>query len=59
MKKDKNVESMVYIVNEQARKYLTRAGEVRVDVISLCDADGNAINYSPETKIYFKHLNVG
>lgn len=28
---------MVYIVNEHARKYLTRAGEPRIDVINVCD----------------------
>lgn len=49
---------MVYIVNENAKKFLTRAGEVRVDVINVCDDEGNPINFNPETKIYFRHLNI-
>ena len=55
---EKNVESMVYIVNDNARKYLTRAGEERIDVINICDDDGNPINHTGELKIYFKHLNL-
>lgn len=44
MKEEKrDVESMVYIVNESAKKYVTRAGEKRIDVITLCDGDSNPI----------------
>lgn len=56
--KEANVEQMVYIVNEHARKFLTRAGEARVDVINVCDEEGNAINWNPATKVYFRHLNI-
>lgn len=49
---------MVYIVNEHARKFLTRAGEPRTDVINVCDEEGNAISFNPATKIYFRHLNI-
>ena len=49
---------MVYIVNEHARKFLTRAGEPRTDVINVCDEEGNAINFNPATKIFFRHLNI-
>ena len=48
----------MYIVNEQAKKYLTRAGEARTDVINFCDDSGNPIVYEKDTEIYFKHLNV-
>lgn len=49
---------MVYIVNENSRKYLTRAGEERVDIVNLCDSDGNPINHEGPLKIYFKHMNL-
>ncbi len=49
---------MVYIVNEHARKFLTRAGEPRTDVINVCDEEGNVINFNPATKIFFRHLNI-
>ena len=44
----KDAESLVYIVNEQAKKYLTRAGEDRTDVINFCDDSGNPIVYKGE-----------
>lgn len=49
---------MVYIVNENGRKYLTRAGEERTDLINLCDDDSNPIVYEGPLEVYFKHLNL-
>ena len=57
-KVNKDSESLVYIVNEQAKKYLTRAGEERIDVINFCDDSGNPIVYKEDIEIYFKHMNV-
>lgn len=49
---------MAYIVNENSKKFLTRAGEPRTDVINVCDEEGSPINFNPNTKIYFRHLNI-
>jgi hypothetical protein len=57
-KVNKDEEAMVYIVNEQAKKYLTRAGEERMDVINFCDAAGNPIIYKGDVNIYFKHIKI-
>lgn len=53
------VDAMIYIVNENAKKYLTRAGEDRIDVINFCDDEGNPLHQSAEQlDIYFKHMNL-
>lgn len=45
MKKIDNIESLVYIVNNDSKHYLTRAGEKRVDFIQVCDVEFNPIEY--------------
>ena len=39
---------MVYVINDECKKYLTRAGEPRTDYIQLCDANNNPVNYGKE-----------
>lgn len=53
----KNIENMVYIVNEDCKKHLTRAGEFRTDFIQLCDAYGNPIDFRDKLEVYFEHIN--
>lgn len=57
-KSEKSIESMVYIVNEKAVKFLTRAGEERIDVINACDEEGNVTKLKPGSKVWFRHLNI-
>jgi hypothetical protein len=39
---------MVYVVNDECKSYLTRAGEPRIDTIQFCDSNDNPINHDKE-----------
>jgi hypothetical protein len=52
-----NIENLVYVVNDECKKFLTRAGEPRVDYIQLCDPDNNPIDYKEKIDVIFVHIN--
>lgn len=45
------------MVNDECKKFLTRAGEPRVDYILLCDSNNNPVDYHKPLDIYFLHIN--
>lgn len=45
------------MVNDECKKFLTRAGEPRVDYIQICDRDGNPIDYREKLDVVLVHIN--
>jgi hypothetical protein len=53
-----SVDPTVYLVHENALKYITRAGEVRTDVVQAVDQDGNPTTFKRGTLVQFRHFNL-
>jgi hypothetical protein len=45
------------VVNDECKKFLTRAGEERVDYIMFCDSNNNPLNYDGLIDVFFLHIN--
>lgn len=45
------------MVGDDCKKYLTRAGETRIDYIQFCDSSCNPIEYSKSFEVRFIHSN--
>lgn len=53
----KVLENLVYVINDDCKRFLTRAGELRTDFIQLCDSNHNPINYTKPLDIKLVHVN--
>ena len=45
------------MVNEECKKYLTRANEPRTDYVQLCDSTGNPVDWKEGLDVRLVHIN--